>query len=281
MDYNSIIADTYQEYNLLWWYTIIALTVPLLLSYYLATIICKKKRIKGFRKFSVFALLSLISVTLVTLAYLLPYAKAEDEALEALKSEGTLEYTESDTYYAFRNKGSDCALIVYPGARIDEKAYSVLAKSIAQSGIDVYVIKAPFHIALFCIKAPDKIISENDYKQVYISGHSLGGAVASIYASGKEDKIEGIIMLASYPSKDLNGNIRFLSIYDDKDGLLDKKAYEEKKESWPLENSEYVIKGGNHSGYAFYGKQKGDNEADISKKEQIEITSEQIAEFIK
>ena len=205
----------------------------------------------------------------------------EDKALEALKSEGTIEYADSDTYYSFRNKESDTALIIYPGARVDEKAYSILAKTISGSGIDVYVIKAPFHLALLNINAPNKIINNNDYKHIYISGHSLGGAVASIYASGKEGKIEGIIMLAAYPSKDLNDDIKLISIYGDKDGLLDRKTYEEKKKVWHGDSLEYVIKGGNHSGYAFYGKQKGDNDADISKEEQIKITSQQIIGFIK
>ena len=262
-------------------YTIIALAVPLLVSLFLTKIICRKKQITGFKKVSVFVLLSLILTALVCLAYLLPYARAEDKALEALKSEGTIEYTDSDTYYSFRNIQSNTALIIYPGARIDEKAYSILAKTISGSGIDVYVIKAPFHLALLNINAPDKIIDGNNYKHIYISGHSLGGAVASIYASGKEDKIEGIIMLAAYPSKDLNDDIKMLSIYGDKDGLLDRKTYEEKKKVWPNASLEYVIKGGNHSGYAFYGQQNGDNDADISKEEQINVTSKQIIGFIK
>ena len=79
----------------------------------------------------------------------------------------------------------------------------------------------------------------------------------------------------------LNDDIKMLSIYGDKDGLLDRKTYEEKKKVWPNASLEYVIKGGNHSGYAFYGKQKGDNDADISKEEQINVTSKQIIGFIK
>ena len=212
-------------------YTLIALLLPLPVSFFIVAFIYRKRVVRTLRKVLTVLLLSLVLITATVFSYLLPYAKAKEEAISALKTDEILSYEETDHYYAFRNKRSDTVLVFYPGARIDEKAYSVLAKTIGEANIDVYVIKAPFHLPLFCINAPDRIISENDYKHIYISGHSLGGAIASIYAAENSDKLDGIIMLASYPSKAISDDIGYLSIYGDKDGLLQKDAYEKRKEN--------------------------------------------------
>ncbi|MCF0238629.1 MAG: hypothetical protein HUK24_08520 [Sphaerochaetaceae bacterium] len=42
---------------------------------------------------------------------------------------------------------------------------------------------------------------------------------------------------------------------------------------------EFVIEGGNHSGFGSYGHQKGDGISTITKEEQWEITVKQIVEF--
>ena len=261
-------------------YTLIALLIPFPVSFFLSALIYRKRTIRVLWKALTAVLLSFVFISAISLCYLLPYAKAEEEAINALKSEDGLNYEKTDNYYAFTNKETDSALIFFPGARVDEKAYSVLAKKISESNIDVYVIKAPFHLALFCIDAPDKIISETDYEYIYISGHSLGGAIASIYTAKNSDKIDGVIMLGSYPSETINYKISLLSIYGDKDGLLQKDAYEKKKENWPADSQEYVIKGGNHSGFGLYGEQKGDNTAEITNEQQIETCAKQITEFI-
>lgn len=259
-------------------FTLIGLTVPLLIGFLLTKFVYRKKSASKAKKTFIFTLLSLLLVSAVSLIYLLPRYEAKEEAISGLKSEGTLKYEETDNYYAFKNEKSDSALIFYSGAKIDERAYGILAKKIGESGIDVYVIKAMFHLPLFNISAPDQIIADNSYEHIYISGHSLGGAVASIYAS--KNKVDGVIMLASYPSKNLNDDVSLLSIYGDKDSLLQRDTYEKEKGDWPKDSHEFVIQGGNHSYYGCYGIQIGDDQADISVNKQIEITAEKIIEFI-
>ena len=41
----------------------------------------------------------------------------------------------------------------------------------------------------------DDIISEYSYDRWYISGHSLGGAMAASFAAGHTDELDGVIML--------------------------------------------------------------------------------------
>ena len=67
-----------------------------------------------------------------------------------------------------------------------------------------------------------------------------------------------------------------LSIYGSQDGVLNREKYEKEKKNLPSDVTEYVIEGGNHAGYGNYGKQKGDGEAEIPKKEQQQEVIDQV-----
>ena len=108
-------------------------------------------------------------------------------------------------------------------------------------------------------------------------GHSLGGSMASMYASKHSDKVKGVILLASYSTKTLNMNV--LSIYGSNDGCLDLKAYEKNKKNLPSNYKEFIIDGGNHAQFGLYGKQKGDKTATISYEMQKNYTVSAILDF--
>ena len=56
-------------------------------------------------------------------------------------------------------------------------------------------------------------MQEYNYDHWYISGHSLGGAIASSYSYKNSDKLDGIIFLEAYSMKDLsNTNLKVLSL---------------------------------------------------------------------
>ena len=74
--------------------------------------------------------------------------KAGDKAITALNSK-EVEITQNNDYIFFNGSGSKDALILYPGAKVESKAYSPLALSIAKSGTDVFILECPFNIALF------------------------------------------------------------------------------------------------------------------------------------
>lgn len=57
----------------------------------------------------------------------------------------------------------------------------------------------PFNMAIFDADRADEIIDQiPDIKNWYILGHSMGGAMASNYAAKNQDKVDGLILLASY-----------------------------------------------------------------------------------
>ena len=173
---------------------------------------------------------------------------------------------------------SETAIIFYPGGKVDPNAYSELCTMLSDQGIPVIVAKMPMNLAILNRNAASDIIEE--YPSVenwFLGGHSLGGVMASSWAQKHRDSVSGIILLASYPTSEIS--IPTLSIYGSEDGVLNMKKY--KKGMLRISDlQEYVIVGGNHSQFGSYGSQKGDNEASISREEQIGTTVSQILDFV-
>jgi pimeloyl-ACP methyl ester carboxylesterase len=121
-----------------------------------------------------------------------------------------------------------------------------------------------------------------DITKWYIGGHSLGGSMAASYLSNNIDSFDGLILLGSYSTEDFsNTNINVLSIYGSEDKVMNKEKYNEYKNNIDDNLKEVVIDGGNHAYYGMYGNQDGDGKAIISNRNQIEITTETIMNFIK
>lgn len=180
---------------------------------------------------------------------------------------------EDDYYHIYRGdqkKGEGQGLIFYPGARVEEDAYCPLLSRLASVGYDVYMMKMPFHMACFKIKAADEI-AEGSSRKWIMMGHSLGGTCGANYAATHPDRIKGLVFLASYSVNDLTDlGVPMLSIYGSRDQVLNMKRYEAARKNLPKDLVEHVIIDGNHSNYGYYGLQKGDGEAGITPEEQQE-----------
>lgn len=103
--------------------------------------------------------------------------------------------------------------------------------------------------------------------------------MASSYAKEHEDKITGLILLASYSTEKLE-NISVLSICASEDKILNKENYNKAKENMPINFTEHVVEGGNHGQFGAYAHQSGDGIATISRDKQINEVSEEISSFI-
>ncbi|MDO5848841.1 MAG: alpha/beta hydrolase [Methanobrevibacter sp.] len=208
------------------------------------------------------------------------YYHGTDVADEALKSTQNVNVTKIDEGYFFDGPGKDEAIIFYPGAKVEAKAYANLMNEIASDGVDCFLVDMPFNFAFFGSDKATPIIERYNYTQWAMSGHSLGGIVASSYANDHKDKIDDIVLLASYPSEKIDGKISMLSIYGDKDGVLNLESYKEAKKYWPENSIEKIISGGNHGNFGDYGLQKGDNKSIISSLDQQNKTAILIVEFL-
>ena len=172
--------------------------------------------------------------------------------------------------------------IFYPGGGVKPKSYAPICREIAEKGYEVVIAKMPLNLAVFSPNIADHIIDKYDnIKSWVIGGHSLGGVMASKYAS-ENSNIKGVALFASYPSGDELKNTakKVVSIYGDIDGVINKEKLEGSKENLP-KNTEFIkIEGGNHSQFGDYGLQKGDNKATITKKEQITSTANYTVELL-
>ncbi|MDQ0222644.1 alpha/beta hydrolase [Streptococcus moroccensis] len=199
--------------------------------------------------------------------------KADPSSQQAV----SLAQQQTSSYYYFEptvqhGHESSSPLIIYGGGLVETEAYAYLAASLAEQGSSVYLLKSPVNLPILNQNQALSIIEQKDLQKVYLIGHSLGGVAAST-ATSSNSEIDGLILLASYPSQktDLSqSKLSVLSITAENDRVLDWGAYDQAKERLP-QNTQYVtIPGGNHSGFGLYGQQEGDGQSTLTSLQQQE-----------
>lgn len=201
--------------------------------------------------------------------------KALPEAAEYLSGTETTSVSETDFGLFFDGPGSDSALVFYPGGKVDYTAYAPLMLEIAESGVDCFLCEMPYDLAVFRINAADAVMNSYSYDKWYLGGHSLGGAMASVYAEGKPD-ISGLVLMGAYPTS--QPDCPALLIYGSSDGVVNRAKLET---GLSYDNVTGVeIPGGNHAGFGCYGSQSGDNRPDISGEEQWKFTAREVRSFV-
>lgn len=208
--------------------------------------------------------------------YVNDYSHSDSTALSYINGSENVSVTHSSNGLFIDGKGNDTALIFYPGAKVEYSAYLPLMNQIAAQGVDVYLVQMPFNLAFFGQNSADDIIKNSNYSHYIMSGHSLGGVVASGYAS-KHD-VDGLVLLAAYPSEEIDKPT--LSIYGSEDKVLNLKSYNDAKPLIKANFTEHIINGGNHAQFGNYGLQKGDGNAGINSTLQQNETASEIINFI-
>ena len=262
--------------------SISAILLAVSISILIVLLINKKHKMKGWVKGVIIPLSSILLTFLFVLSYFAFNYPASDNAKSYLKGDDEINLSINEHWYYFDNKDNDeIAIIFYSGAKVDPVAYSPLCNNIAHMGIDVYIMKMPLYFPLLNINAANKVASLNKHQNLYMMGHSLGGTTAALYLSKtKYTSYKGIIFLASYPNKKLKDSYKCLSIYGTNDLVLNKKEYNKNISNFPVNYKEVIIEGGNHSYFGDYGFQRNDGVASISREEQINITKQEIMNFI-
>ncbi|MCO5395148.1 alpha/beta hydrolase [Enterococcus faecalis] len=205
--------------------------------------------------------------------------QATDSALKISQSA-----TQEKNYDYYTNgQKNDTALIFYPGALVVPASYSEWAQEVATKGYDVYVVRFPLNLAVLAPNAAEQIIKDHPQQNFVLAGHSLGGVMASRFVAENEQRIKGMIYLASYPDEKgaLNKqNLPVLSITATNDGVLNWTSYQKAKQFLPKDTQYVSIEGGNHAGFGNYGVQKGDNKATISNEQQQTEISQLIVAWL-
>ena len=233
-------------------------------------------------KIALYIILALVIIIAgFSIWYLTDYSHADASVNAYLNGTDNVSVEKIDNGLFLDGPGNDSALIFYPGAKIEYTAYLPLFTELANDGVDCFIVEMPFNLAFFGLDSADSIVSNSNftYDKWYISGHSLGGVVASYYVKNHSTDYDGLILLASYPAEDLN-NVSVLSIYGSNDKVFNKETYDKSKGLMDYNLTEYVINGGNHAQFASYGNQAGDGVATISSENQRKQTEKEILEFI-
>ena len=175
--------------------------------------------------------------------------------------------------------GTETALVFYPGGKVEYTSYLPLLYPLAKDGMDVFLLKMPADLAVFGKDRAGDIMAAHTYDHWYLAGHSLGGAMAAVFAAETEQPPEGLILLAAYPTKKLP-DIRVLELYGSEDRVLNREKLAEGCTYLPADAVVMEIPGGNHAQFGSYGPQKGDGTASISASVQQEVTVEMIEDLL-
>lgn len=225
----------------------------------------------------------IISLVGGTVYYINDYYKADEVAVSLITAPKTnVTVTEENGVYTFNSENATKGVIFYPGGKVEAIAYAPLMQALAEKGVLSVLVTMPGNLAVLDMNAADGI--REKYPEIenwYMSGHSLGGSMAASFIAENSKEFEGIILLASYSTADLsNSGLDVLSLYGSNDGVLNMEKYEEYKSNLPENFKEVVITGGCHAYFGAYGEQEGDKKATITREEQVEITVNEILQFI-
>lgn len=243
----------------------------------------EQKKKSNYKKVFIGVIALVIAVIIGFFSWANSSYEPKEMAKQALISDEVVDVNISD-YISFTPKGviPTKGFILYPGAKVDPKAYAPLAKSIAKEGYEVIIADMKLNLAILSPNEAKKIIEKYENIESWvIGGHSLGGVAAARFASYNK-YIDGVVLLASYPTNDELKKLgkEVISIWGSSDGVLNFESLYQSKEMLPIDTTYVDIEGGNHAQFGDYGKQKGDNDALISQEEQLNITSKSILEFL-
>jgi len=204
-------------------------------------------------------------------------AEPMPEALAALQSTATVavDYTAWLTFTptAEAPRGG---LIIYPGGRVDPRAYAPTAQAIAAAGYLVVITPMPLNLAVLAPNQAAEVIAAYPTIETWaLAGHSLGGTMAASFVATHPGQIDPLLLWGAYPaagnSLTTQSDLTVLSIYGTLDGLATQREIEDSRALLPPKTTLMPIEGGNHAQFGWYGAQPGDNEATISRETQQEM----------
>lgn len=225
------------------------------------------KHKKTYLLLKILVLLILVTAVGFTI-YVQDYYKAEDIAIEVL-AQGNLQ-VQGD--FTILPGSSQTGIIFYPGAKVEAIAYLPLLEKLQQEGFTCVLVEMPFHMAIFNVNAAQEVFAlELPVDTWYLAGHSMGGGMASSFASKHPDTVAGLLLLGAYVYGDYPPE-KALTIYGSYNDNLEEN----------INYTQNIVKipGGNHAKFGNYGIQKGDPVGDISAQEQQEIAVAAIVDFV-
>ena len=242
------------------------------------------------RNFIKYAFLGLATILIISVFGLFVWSKtstypARDAAMSALKSSNTVTISRDKLIVFTPLENTEIGLIFYPGGLVEPGAYAPVLHKIAQEGFLVLITPMPLNLAIFNTGAADSVIrSYPDISTWVLTGHSLGGAAAGIYAKNNSDDIDGLVFWDSYPPDSANllrSGLSVISVYGTTNQHPNTENFDTKRYLLPAEANFIGIEGASHAQFGDYGPQKGDVSPTLSLEEQHDTVTEIMLEFLR
>ncbi len=208
---------------------------------------------------------------------------ASPSAVAQLADTAEVDVTESPTTIEFAPvAGATTGLVFYPGALVDARAYATTLRPLATAGYLVVVVKMPMGVAFFDAGAANGVIADHPTIEHWaVGGHSLGGAVASIFARDHrgDGGVDALVLWAAYPTSPMADadDLAVLSVSAANDGLATPGDIAASVADLPASAEFVTVPGAVHAFFGDYGDQGGDGEPTVSRREAqaqiVEVTS--------
>ena len=191
------------------------------------------------------------------------------EALVAMESTETVAVDDDRPITFTPSTTTSTGIIIYPGAFVELHSYAPAAHALANDGVFVAIVPMPLSLAILGSNRADNVIEDHpEIADWVIAGHSLGGVMAARYTSNHPEAIAGLALWASYPEDgvDLSSwNGETTSIFGTLDGLTSVGDIQDSRLRLPSSTAFVAVEGGNHAYFGWYGDQRGDNPATITR----------------
>lgn len=179
---------------------------------------------------------------------------------------------------------ADTLFIFYPGGLVRPQAYEWLGTALAEEGVRTVIPVFPFDLAVTGPNRADKFANiMEQYDNVILGGHSLGGAMAARYALKNADKLDGLVLMGAFSaeSDDLSGLELPIQVQAaEHDGLATLDEVQEGMQRLPDTSELVVIQGAVHSFFGRYGPQKNDGIPTMSRHEAEHQIVSALKEFL-
>lgn len=211
------------------------------------------------------------TVVVGAVAWLRPFP-ADQVAVDVMAGTEAVAVTDSTRSITLSPREGEptVGVVVQPGARVDPRAYVALWERVSAQGYLVVIVKQPLNIGFLSIGAPGRIIDDHpEVDRWVLSGHSLGGVAASEYAVDEPERVDGLVLWASYPLGSLadRDDLVAASISGSEDGLSTPEDIEASRPDLPAETVFTEIDGAVHAFFGDYGEQPGDGVPTIGREE--------------
>ena len=237
-----------------------------------------------FKQVLIYLLIALMVGVSIFISWAENASPASDIALQALESDAQVMVKDENGLITFQpvNVQPVTGFVLYPGGRVDYRAYAPVLKQIAAQGYFVALVPVPLNFSFFNANAANQVIDLYPNIQHWaVGGHSLGGVTASSFVAKNLSRVDGLVLWASYPADNslVNAAVKVISIYGTND-MAGMAPFDKSRAQLPADTQFVVIEGGNHAQFGSYGLQAGDKIATISAEEQWTKVSDATAKFL-